>query len=109
MIDLLRADASRQPVQRHFVGVLAQILGGLHRGQGVQIHDAVDAVVLILQRNIVLDRAQVIAQVLAPGGAGAGKYPAFRFITGVIRPPTDFATSPATSPGSAWRPVCSLE
>ncbi len=77
MIDSSRADAGRQPVQRHLVGVLAQVLGGFHGGQGVHIHDAVDAVVLFLQGDIILDCAQVIAQVLAPGGAGAGKNAAF--------------------------------
>jgi hypothetical protein len=39
----------------------------------VQVDDAVYAFVLILQRNVILDRAQVVTQVLAAGGAGAGK------------------------------------
>ena len=57
--------------------LLAQVAGGLHGGQGVQVDDAVDAVVLILQRDIVLDGAQVVAQVLATGRPGAGKNASF--------------------------------
>ena len=45
--------------------------------QGVHVHDAVHALVVILQGDIVLDRAQVIAQMRTPGGADAGKDAAF--------------------------------
>ena len=55
----------------------AQVVGGFQGGQRVQVHDAVDAVVILLQGDIILDGTQVIAQVLAPGGAGAGKNAAF--------------------------------
>jgi hypothetical protein len=43
----------------------------------VNVHDAIDAIVVILQGNIIFERAQVIAQVSVPGGADAGKDAAF--------------------------------
>ncbi len=66
-----RADSHCQPVQCHLIGVLGQFLGGFQRGEGVQVHDAVDAIIILLQGNVVLHGAQVIAQVLATGGAGS--------------------------------------
>ena len=45
-------------------------------GDGVQVHDAVDALVLVLQGDVVLDRAEVVAQMLPPGGPRAGEHPA---------------------------------
>ena len=99
---------ARQPVQRHLVGVLAQVLGGFHGGQGVQIHDAVDAVVFILQRDIILDRAQVIAQVLAPGGAGAGKNTAFLLVMCCLSC-KNFRTSSDHLARLGVAPVCSFE
>ena len=61
----------------HLVGVLFQVLGILDGGQGVQVHDAIDALVIVLQGNVVLDRTQVVSQVGAPGWADAGEDPAF--------------------------------
>ena len=66
-----------QPIQGHLIGIAGQIAGGFERGQGVQVDNAVNAVIIILQGHIILDRAQVIAQVLAPGWPRAGKNPSF--------------------------------
>jgi hypothetical protein len=49
------------------------MFGVPERGESVQVHHAVDTVVVILQSDVVLDGAQIIAQVLAPGGPSAGK------------------------------------
>ncbi len=69
----LRADAGRQPIQRHLIGVLHQILGAFDGGQRMDVDDAVNAIVLILQGHVILNRPQVIAQVLPAGWPGAGK------------------------------------
>jgi hypothetical protein len=43
----------------------------------VDIHNAVDALVIILQGDVILDRPQVIAQVLPASGTGSGKNATF--------------------------------
>jgi hypothetical protein len=105
---LFRADAGGQPVQGHLVGIFAQVVGVFNSGQRVQIHDAVDTVVLILQGDVILDRPQVIAQVLPPGGASARKNTAF---LGSCHTPSrkTLRSRRTTSPGSAWRCSRSLE
>jgi hypothetical protein len=45
--------------------------------QGVQVYNAIDALVVILQGDVVLERAQVVAQMGAPSGADARKDAAF--------------------------------
>ncbi len=66
---LLGVNPRGQPIQGHFHRITLQILRGLNRGQGVDINDTIHAVIIFLQRNIILDRAQVIAQVLTASGA----------------------------------------
>ena len=72
---LLRVNAGGQPVQRHFVDVgsdfrhLPRVLNG---GQGVDVDDAVDATVILLQIDPVFQGTQVVAQVQPPGGAHPG-------------------------------------
>ncbi len=68
-----RVHPSRQPVQHHLGGPLAQVLGVAQRGERVPVHHAIDAFVIVLQRDIVLNRAEIVAQVLPPRRARAGK------------------------------------
>ncbi len=65
---LIRADARGEEIQRHLVGILHQVLGGFYGRQGMVIHNTINAVILILECDVILDSAQVITQVLAPGG-----------------------------------------
>ncbi len=43
----------------------------------MQVHDAVNTIVVILQGNVVANGTEVVAQVLATGGPGTGKDTAF--------------------------------
>ena len=72
---LLRVNAGRQPVQGHFVDVglnVGHVRRVFNGGQGVDVNDAVDAAVVLLQVHPVFQRPQVIAQVQPPGGAHPG-------------------------------------
>src|SRR5207248_1993833 len=52
---------------------LAQLVGVLRLGQRVQIDNAEDAVVIVLQRDPVADRAEIIAEMQIAGRLDAGK------------------------------------
>ena len=56
--------------------------GSCHVGDGVQIDDAIDAVVAILQLDEAFDGAEIIAEVQVAGRLHAGKY---QFFEGHIR------------------------
>ena len=43
----------------------------------MDVDNAVDAVIGVLECDVVLDRAQIIAQMLTPSRAGAGKNASF--------------------------------
>ncbi len=74
---LLGPDACCQPVERHFSRVLAKFLGGIHRSQRVDIHNAVDAIVIILQCHIIPDGTQIVPQMLATRRPRPRKYSSF--------------------------------
>ena len=69
MIDFSGSMPSREPIPGHFQRVLRQVARGFQCGQRVQVHDAVHAVVFLLHFDVIADRAEVIANVLAPGGS----------------------------------------
>ncbi len=71
----LGIDAGGQISGGHLAGVSTQQGRVLPDGDGVQVDDAVDALVLVLQRNEVSDRTQVVAQVQVAGRLNAGKNP----------------------------------
>jgi hypothetical protein len=57
----------------HALAQLGRVVGDGHR---VQIHDAVDRLArLVLTLDVAPDRADVVAQVLAPGGLDAAEDP----------------------------------
>ena len=68
---LLRIDACGQPVEHHLMDVGPDLLCGLalHVREGVDVHGGVDAVVLPLEGDPVLQGAQVVADVQPPGWA----------------------------------------
>ncbi len=68
-----RVDPRRQIGGGDLAGVGAQLFRVLRQGQGVQIDDAEDAVVVVLQRHPVADRAEIIAEVQIAGGLHARK------------------------------------
>ena len=57
----------------HLAGRLAQFARVLRQGQRVQVDDAEDAVVIVLQRDPVADRAEIIAEMQIAGRLDAGK------------------------------------
>ena len=59
----LRVDAGGEEGVGHLEGVAAQLGALLAHGDGVQIDDAVDAVVRLLHGDAVADGAQVVAEV----------------------------------------------
>jgi hypothetical protein len=70
---LPRVKTGRQPVKCHLVNVLLQSTGILQGSQGMNINYTIDALVLVLKADIVLDGSHVIAQMLPTGRASAGK------------------------------------
>jgi hypothetical protein len=52
---------------------LAQLGGLVGDGRRVQVDDAEDALAALLARDVLGDRADVVAEVLAPGGLDAGE------------------------------------
>ena len=58
---------------RHLARRSAQLVGILRQGQRVQIDDAEDALEVVLQRDPVADRAEIIAEMQIAGGLDAGK------------------------------------
>ncbi len=80
-----------------------------HR-DGVQVDDAVDAVVGLLQGDVVADGAQVVAQVQGAGGLGAAKTRGRRGVgaappADVSRPPVAcLSSSMVTRPKSSTAP-----
>src|SRR5690606_19488555 len=63
----LRVDARGDIGGRDLARRAAQMLRILRQGQRVQVHDAEDAVIVLLQLHPVPDRAQIIAQMQVPG------------------------------------------
>src|SRR5690554_1357837 len=59
---------------RHLAHILAQLLGILGHGEGVEINHAEETIVVMLNSNEVFDGPQVVAQGQHPRGLNAGKY-----------------------------------
>ena len=69
---LVGVDARRQPVQDHLLDIwlyLGGIVGRLYGGEGVDVHRAIDAAIVLLKVYPVGQSAEVISQVELPGGA----------------------------------------
>jgi hypothetical protein len=63
---LVRVESQGQQVGRHLVRVAPDDLAIVGRGQRVVVDDAVDRVAALLQRDVVAEGAQVVAQVRQP-------------------------------------------
>jgi hypothetical protein len=48
-------------------------MGILQRGQCVNIHYAINAVIVLLEGNVILNGAEIITYVLSAGRSGAGE------------------------------------
>ena len=70
---LLRVQAAGQIQRRQFQAAAAEIRRVLPHGDGVLIHDAVDAVILILQLRKAAERADIVAQGQHTAGLDPGK------------------------------------
>ena len=57
--------------------LLLHLVGVLQGGEGMNVDGAVNAVVVVLKGDVVLDCAEVVAEVLPARGPGPGKHPAF--------------------------------
>ena len=71
----LRVDAAGEERRGHLARRVRQFLRLLPDGDGVHVDDAIDAVVIVLQRHEFRDRAEIIAEVQVAGRLHAGKYP----------------------------------
>ena len=66
--------ARREQDRRRVVDALAQLRRVVGHGDRVQVDDAVDRrIAAVLTLDVLADRADVVAQVLAPGGLDAGE------------------------------------
>ncbi len=73
---LLRIKSGGQPVKDHLTDIGLQVLDAfdaLERRQCVNVNDAVDALVLGLEADIILDSSEVVTDVLSARGSGAGE------------------------------------
>ncbi|MNY35179.1 hypothetical protein D3C86_1695660 [compost metagenome] len=71
---LLRIDAAGQIQRQRIQRSLAQFFRVLTYGDGVQIDDAVDAVVIVLQLDPLTQRTHVVANAQFAGRLRAAKY-----------------------------------
>ena len=63
----------RQPVEYHIAGIRFEHVGILQGGQGMDIHYAVDALVVLLKFDVVLDSPQIVTDVLLACRPGTGE------------------------------------
>ena len=75
---MARVETERQETQRHLGGVAPDGLAVMGRGERVVVHDAVDGVVALLHRDVVAERAQVVAHMRQPRGLDAAEDPLAR-------------------------------
>jgi len=66
-------DAGGQPVERHLEDVLLELGCAFKRCQRMKVDDAVDAIIIVLQLDVVLNSADVITDVLSAGRARPGE------------------------------------
>ena len=63
---LVRVEAKGNERRGHLARLAPQLLAVVHAGKGVVINDAVDGLVVLLQRHVIADGAQVVPQVRRP-------------------------------------------
>ena len=78
----VRVEAERQECRRHLAGPAPQHVRVMGRGQRVVVDDAVDRLVLVLEADVVPDRAQVVAEMDGPGWLDAAERPAANRLRG---------------------------
>src|SRR6476660_9693712 len=81
---LFRIDAAGKKRGGDLTGRLRQLGRVLPHRDRVQIDHAVDAVVLVLQRDKLHERAEIIAEVQIAGRLHAGKYPLLERHAGIL-------------------------
>jgi hypothetical protein len=70
----LRVEAGGEQDRGRVVETLAQLVGLIGDGEGVQVDDAEDRrLAALLPLDVLADRADVVAEVLAAGGLDAGE------------------------------------
>ena len=94
---LIGVDPGGEIGGRDLAGVVGELGRILPHGNGVEIDDAIDAVVVLLERDEIPYRAQIVPQVQIAGGLNARKNAPHR------RLPVSLAIGPAT--GLAGFPV----
>ena len=70
---LLRIDAGGEERSRHLAGVVLQLARVLPDRDGVQVDDAEQAIVVVLQLHEALDGAEIVAEMEIAGRLDAGK------------------------------------
>src|SRR6185312_2624606 len=96
----LGIDAGGDIRRRDLARRLAQLVGILRLGQRVQIDDTEDAVVIVLQRDPVADRAEIITEMQIAGRLDAGK----NSVHGASAGRMGVAVSVPAGPGSSRLP-----
>ena len=71
---LVRVDAAGKQHRRHLARLLRKLRRVLPLGDRVQVDHAVDAVVAVLQRDPVADRAEIVAEMGDAGRLDAGEH-----------------------------------
>ena len=64
---LLRVEPEREERRGHVAGPGSERVGVVEARQGVVVDDAVDRLVLALERDVVADRSQIVAEMDDPG------------------------------------------
>jgi hypothetical protein len=62
---LLGVNAGGQPVQYHFMSIFPKGFCVVQSSERMNIHDAIDAVIFGLERNVVLYRSHIVAYMLS--------------------------------------------
>ncbi len=71
---LFRIEAQREIREGHLAGVLLEEQRIVHGGQGVQVGDEVERLLIVLQLNVLADRAEIIAPMGKAGGLDSGEH-----------------------------------
>ncbi len=79
---MLRIDADREQHARQLLDLRPQLTGLLVKRDRVQVYDAIDAIVVVLDFGPVLQRPEIIADVRAAGGLNAGEDSCFHAMLG---------------------------
>ncbi len=71
----VRVQPEGQQRRRHLAGLPSESIAVMEAGQGVVVDDAVDRLELLLERDVVADRPEIVPEVDDPGRLDAAEDP----------------------------------